>query len=183
MNKLGFPLYINVPPVTKWGGLLLLWKTGLDLEPIIVNSNVSSIFVYLDPPHNPWLLKFVYCPTQHSRKNLFWENMNNAANRHNGPMLAIGDFNSILSQTDKYGGRSFVCTSIANGLRDYMEKQEMVDLGFHGPKYTWTNNRFGLGNIRDRLDRGIANHQWMQLFPNATLQHLPINPLTMQPLF
>lgn len=76
VNRLGFFMDVNVPPPTKWGGLLLLWRNGLDIEPVIVNSNVISIFVYSNLPYNPWLLKFVYCPAQHGGKTLFWENMN-----------------------------------------------------------------------------------------------------------
>lgn len=50
----------------------------------------------------------------------------------------------------------------------------MIDIGFNGPKYTWTNNRNGLNNIKERIDRGVANTHWLNLFPNATIKHLPI---------
>lgn len=59
----------------------------------------------------------------------------------------------------------------------------MVDIGFHGPKFTWSNNRQRLENIRERIDRGVANHSWTILFPNATLQHLPICLSDHSPIF
>lgn len=47
-----------------------------------------------------------------------------------------------------------------------------IDLGFSGPKYTWSNKRVGWANIRERLDRGICNADWQRLFPKAAVRHL-----------
>lgn len=125
----------------KWGGLLFLWNNNLDVELVLINSNVIALVLYSDPRYHPWLLKLVYCPTQHSRKIQFWEKMSVVANSFNGPMLDIGDFNSVASQVENFGGRPCGCISQANGLKDYMDRHGMTDLGFYGPKCTWTNNR------------------------------------------
>lgn len=89
------------------------------------------------------------------------------------PSLVIGDFNAILSQSKKQGGKPFASSSLKSGLKKFMEDNRLVDLGFCEPKFTWNNNRHGWGNIKERLDRGVANHQWTTLFPNATIRHLP----------
>ncbi|KAG6663057.1 hypothetical protein CIPAW_03G284300 [Carya illinoinensis] len=56
-----------------------------------------------------------------------------------------------------------------------MNHNGLADLGYSGPKFTWTNKRYGLMHIRERLDKGIANPMWTTLFPYATIIHLPIN--------
>lgn len=68
VNRLGFSMYVNSPPNGKWGGLLFVWRKGLDVETVFINSNVMSLFVYSDPAYNPWLLNLVYCPAQNSHK-------------------------------------------------------------------------------------------------------------------
>lgn len=48
----------------------------------------------------------------------------------------------------------------------------MMDMGFVGPNFTWTN----LGNfsniIQERLDRGFCNVGWRFLYLEATVEHL-----------
>ena len=44
----------------------------------------------------------------------------------------------------------------------------MIDLGFTGPKFTWTNKK-----VLERIDRGICNMSWRSLFSEAYAHHLP----------
>lgn len=43
----------------------------------------------------------------------------------------------------------------------------LVDLGFFGPWFTWERGNLLETNIKERLDRGVANEEWMKLFPKA----------------
>lgn len=49
----------------------------------------------------------------------------------------------------------------------------MIDLGFSGPRFTWSNLRPALGHVKERLDRALSNADWRLLFPEAIVQHLP----------
>lgn len=49
----------------------------------------------------------------------------------------------------------------------------LIDLGFSGPKYTWTNSQYVSSLIMQRLDRALANPEWHFLFPKANVTHLP----------
>lgn len=42
-----------------------------------------------------------------------------------------------------------------------------------GQKFTWERGNFADTNIRERLDRGMANIEWLNLFTNFSVQHLP----------
>ena len=53
-----------------------------------------------------------------------------------------------------------------------MDMCQLIDLGFNGPKFTWTNKRKSK-SILKRLDRGWADSEWIQSFPNANLWYLP----------
>jgi hypothetical protein len=49
----------------------------------------------------------------------------------------------------------------------------MIDLGFSGNPYTWSNHRQGHGLIKERLDRGIVSSTWLHAFPAISDTHLP----------
>ncbi|XP_075665722.1 uncharacterized protein LOC142635458 [Castanea sativa] len=48
----------------------------------------------------------------------------------------------------------------------------MVDLGFSGPRFTWSNRRGFWNLIQERLDRFFGNPEWCTLYPNARVSHL-----------
>lgn len=49
----------------------------------------------------------------------------------------------------------------------------LIDLGAHGPKWTWNNKRVAMANIKKRLDMAMANSEWCKRFPNTQVMHLP----------
>ena len=50
----------------------------------------------------------------------------------------------------------------------------LQDLGFHGAAFTWSNMRLSGDLVRVRLDRSVANAEWISLFPNARVQHIVV---------
>lgn len=49
----------------------------------------------------------------------------------------------------------------------------MVDLGYNGNPFTWSNERDGDDNIKERLDRVLANQAWLDHYPDTQVYHLP----------
>ncbi|GMJ08562.1 hypothetical protein like AT1G43760 [Hibiscus trionum] len=47
----------------------------------------------------------------------------------------------------------------------------LTDIGYKGCWYTWERCRMQANNIRERLDRGVANGNWWDLFSDFTLVH------------
>ena len=47
-----------------------------------------------------------------------------------------------------------------------------MDMGFLGPRFTWTNFRNLSDLIQERLDRGFCNASWSLLYLEATIEHL-----------
>lgn len=44
----------------------------------------------------------------------------------------------------------------------------MIDLGYRGPDFTWSN-----GTVKERLDRCLCNGDWRLCFPESKVIHLP----------
>jgi hypothetical protein len=171
-NRLGYPFLLQVPPSGLRGGLVVAWKPGVEAEPVILDQNQISCLIYSDPPHNRWLLSCVYAPPTREKRAEFWHKLSLTGNSFGGSWLAFGDFNAVLYAREKSGGRGLGSSS-SNVFADFVNINGLVDLGFNGNPFTWSNHRQGMHNIRERLDRGLANQNWLHLFPNALVYHLP----------
>jgi hypothetical protein len=47
-----------------------------------------------------------------------------------------------------------------------------MDLGFVGPKFTWTNRQDADHHVKVRLDRAVANGDFMQMFDGCSVENL-----------
>ena len=58
------------------------------------------------------------------------------------------------------------------GFRQVMRECGFMDITYRGPKFTWSR-RYGSKIIAERLDRGVANKEWMDRFAFSIEHHLP----------
>jgi hypothetical protein len=128
-----------------------------------------------------WLLSGVYAPPTSQDQSVFWDFLFDLGNSFGGAWLLLGDFNSILSSSKKSGGRDFGFSSHGNFV-DFVHSNALVDLGFVGNKFTWSNCRASRANIRERLDRGLANQSWVHLIPNSLVNHFLVTQSDRYPI-
>ncbi|XP_072951731.1 uncharacterized protein [Typha angustifolia] len=69
----------------------------------------------------------------------------------------------------------------------WIDKAGLMDLGFAGPAFTWSNRRSPCSLSRERLDRVLACPRWSSFFPEARVLHLPAilsdhNPVLLETL-
>ncbi|XP_072087368.1 uncharacterized protein [Arachis hypogaea] len=62
--------------------------------------------------------------------------------------------------------------SSIQAFRDFINGGSLVDLGYEGSMFTWSNKQAGINFIRERLDRCLASIQWKQNYPNGSVVHL-----------
>ncbi|XP_070047027.1 uncharacterized protein LOC142169774 [Nicotiana tabacum] len=53
-----------------------------------------------------------------------------------------------------------------------IEDSGLVDLGYYGHKYSWSNGRGPNTIVWKRLDRGLVNDQWLVAFPATNISYL-----------
>ncbi|KAA3479569.1 reverse transcriptase [Gossypium australe] len=58
-------------------------------------------------------------------------------------------------------------------FRTVLAECDLIDLGYTGQKFTWERGNFDDTNIRERLDKGMANNEWLNLFIDYLVKHLP----------
>lgn len=171
--SLGYPNSHCVLAVGASGGLLLLWSDHVHLHVVVANSSLINCLVTNTALANPspWQLSLVYGPPIPSLRPEFWSDLNLVGDSFAGPWLIDGDFNVVLAQVDKMGGKP-VASSSRGGFRGMVDQNGLIDLGYRGYAYTWSNRRAGKENIQERLDWGFANEDWKLLYPNARIDHL-----------
>lgn len=88
-----------------------------------------------------------------------------------GPWLSVGDYNEIMDLTEKWGnaGRR---EGQMEKFHDTLEECQLSDLGFIGPKFTWSNTKEDGGFTKERLDCAIANHEWYGMFQEVDVHIL-----------
>ncbi|KAK5817795.1 hypothetical protein PVK06_022723 [Gossypium arboreum] len=64
-----------------------------------------------------------------------------------------------------------------------LEDCDLSDMGYRGQKYTWEKGNFAETNIREQLDRGVTNREWLNLFSDYLIQHLPYSFSDHCPIF
>ncbi|EOY17513.1 Uncharacterized protein TCM_036737 [Theobroma cacao] len=119
----------------------------------------------------PWLdlpifTTFVYAKCTRSERTPLWNCLRNLAADMEGPWIVGGDFNIILKREERLYGADPHEGSIED-FASVLLDCGLLDGGFEGNPFTWTNNR-----MFQRLDRMVYNQQWINKFPITRIQHL-----------
>lgn len=91
-----------------------------------------------DPTSVRWKLSMVYDPTNLSVRPQFWDYLNDIDKAYTGPWMMIGDFNVIISCANNRGGRRFP-TASRGGFQGVVDNNALIDIGFRGNSFTWSN--------------------------------------------
>uniref|UniRef100_A0A8I6Y3E3 Reverse transcriptase domain-containing protein n=1 Tax=Hordeum vulgare subsp. vulgare TaxID=112509 RepID=A0A8I6Y3E3_HORVV len=114
---------------------------------------------------------FVYGEPRRELRHFFWDTLARLRREWNGPWLCCGDFNEVLLQEEHFG--SLDRSEVQMGLfRDCLQICNLTDLGYVDPKFTWSNKQNAQCNVRVRLDRGVANGAFFELFSECYVQNV-----------
>jgi hypothetical protein len=142
------------------GGLLLLWKSETNIQVNAVTKNYIDVVV---DEEGGWRFTGVYGEPEWNQKTATWEAIRSIKGDSSTPWLIMGDFNEILYNSEKEGGRPRTQRQL-QAFHDMLSECALNDVGFVGDLFTWRR-----GQIRERLDRAIANLQWSNLYPQSML--------------
>ena len=79
---------------------------------------------------------------------------------NDAPWMVIGDFNEIMRIDEKVGRDDRNANQMAS-FRDALTDCSLLDMGYTGPSFTWSNKRADHALVRALLDRGMANSAWL----------------------
>jgi len=161
--KLGFEGLFVVNPVGRSGGLALLWKENYFLEIFNYSHQHINAIIRNEDGSPGWKFTGFYGNPNTARRWESWELLRFLKTLQPTAWLCAGDFNEILEQEEKQGA-SLRRNSQINNFRMALEDCDLSDLGFSGPRYTWSNSKSDGNFTQERLDRAVANREWCSRF-------------------
>ncbi|KAL9679702.1 hypothetical protein QQ045_017568 [Rhodiola kirilowii] len=75
----------------------------------------------------------------------------------------VGDFNEVLC-TNEVSRLNHRRQQAIEKFRSVVSRCGLIDIGFRGYKYTYSNKRRGEYEIKSRLDRALADRHWLNKF-------------------
>ncbi|KAK8328760.1 hypothetical protein V6Z11_A11G272000 [Gossypium hirsutum] len=147
----------------KSGGLALLWRDGINVS--IQNYSKFHIDSLLRLEDDE-VLRFTgfYGQSDTSSRQQAWNMLRRVYSRVNEGWTIGGDFNAILNDSEKEGGRrkpKMLIEEFSNTLEELM----LLDVKPCNGWFTWTNNREGDRLVKERLDRFVASENMLEKLP------------------
>ena len=141
IDRLPFDGSVHTYTIGFSGGIWMLWDSErVEVTPLANTEQEIHATVKVRNTNSSWLFTAVYASPRTAERHILWNNLIQTAGLHNMPWVVAGDFNEPLSEEDKFGGRA-VSVNRSFLFKECLEKCNMIDIGFSGPRFTWTNRR------------------------------------------
>lgn len=175
--ELGFLKYVTVPPIGLSGGLAIFWKDHVDLSVLFQSPNLVDCLVKFNG--SSFYFSFVYGNPNPCLRT--WEKIERLEiSRRNQPWFLQGDFNEILGNHEKKGGRLRPESSFKD-FRHLVRRCDLSDIKAIGDKFSWAGQR-RQHHVLCCLDRTMANSQWLDQYPASTTEFLEFGESDHRPL-
>ncbi|PPS07048.1 hypothetical protein GOBAR_AA13599 [Gossypium barbadense] len=145
------------------GGLALMWRDGTNVSIQSYSKHHIDSMVNLENNRKMRVTGFY----GHANPNLpssSWDILRRLGDLVREDWVVGGDFNAILNDAEKEGGRRGVRAHM-NDFKEVMDELALVDIKFDSGWFTWVNNRSGNGLIKERIDRFLSSVSVVENFP------------------
>ena len=153
----------------RGGGLAMLWRDE-DVVWVDSFSNYHIDVIVHGHTENAWHLTGFYGEPETSRRSEGWNMLRMLCSKPKLTWCVVGNFNELLEVSDK-SGRVPRSHNLMQSFREVLDEGGFIDLGYTSPNFTWHGRRRG-ELVWERLDRGVANYEWLDRFPIGRVEHL-----------
>ncbi|XP_061998863.1 uncharacterized protein LOC133716149 [Rosa rugosa] len=145
------------------------WKSSLKEAATGGSDGVGPMSSEVGDPKR-WRFTGLYGKPKVEERYRMWNLLRQLSLQGNFPWVVGGDYNEIISNSDKFGG-AVRSASQMKGMQDALDFCDLGDIKFLGPKFTWMGIRGG-EEVKIRLDRFTCNDSWKDLYPASCVSHL-----------
>ncbi|KAK4400699.1 putative ribonuclease H protein, partial [Sesamum angolense] len=150
---------LAVDSIGKGGGLALLWDKEVFVDLVSFSRYHMDARVQLREGEDYWRFTGFYGEPDSSKRTVSWDLLIRLSRLSNLPWICIGDYNAILSDTEKEGSVPTPQWQLRS-FREALSNSGLHDVTFLGSPFTWANNREHPFTVRKRLDRACVNLSW-----------------------
>ncbi|KAK3225835.1 hypothetical protein Dsin_005697 [Dipteronia sinensis] len=168
--KLGFCCKLVVDSEGKSEGLCLLWNNNV-LVDLLTYSNGHIDVKVSDKGGVCWRFTGFYGNPDRRQRHQSWILLRRLTGISRLPWLCMGDFNEVLEDVGKLGGSARNWWAMTD-FREALNDCNLEDMGYVGPRFTWSNKRNGSETIMERIDRALCNESRRTMFPQFVVRHL-----------
>ncbi|KAM6567220.1 hypothetical protein CsatA_026348 [Cannabis sativa] len=170
-QSLRFPNGLESPRSGLSGGLLLLWKDEVEISLLHMGSTFFDCYMTIENSPTVHLTCFYGAPEVHNRQ-ASWTLLERLADvAPHLPWFVIGDFNEILSNSNKSGG-ALRSESQMDAFRKAIDKGCLYETLVDGDPFTWAKNQAAANTLKERLDWCFINNHWNFFFESPQVHHL-----------
>ncbi|CAM8902883.1 unnamed protein product [Rhodiola kirilowii] len=157
--QLGFRNCFAVDRFGLSGGLALLWKEGIDVNLRSYSRFHIDVDVKIEKSFRFTL--FYGNPVSNRRKES-WDLLRQLNQGWEGPWLIAGDFNEVRFSWEARGVRDKDMSRMRQ-FNEVLDQCGLLDMGFAGSPFTYSNKRSYPFEAKARLDRVLGNIQMKNL--------------------
>lgn len=89
------------------GDLWIMWNDSkIEFEEVSIDAQIINVLVRFGN-QKPWLLPAIYASSNATNREWLWLYLKDLGKVVDYPWMLIGDFNQILNETEKKGGKRF----------------------------------------------------------------------------
>ncbi|TYG40891.1 hypothetical protein ES288_D12G130400v1 [Gossypium darwinii] len=145
------------------GGLTLMWRDGMNVSIQNFSKHHIDSKVRLDDNKTIRVTGFYGHANPNFRRSS-WDILRRVGESVREEWVVGGDFNAILNDAEKEGGRRGVRVQM-NEFKEVMDEMALVDIKPDSGWFTWVNNRNEGSLIKERLDRFLTSVEVVENFP------------------
>ena len=161
--KLGFSCKFAVNSIGHSGGLAMLWDSSLSCS--ISGFSNNHIDLIISESTGDWRLIGYYGFPELHRQRPSWTLLRALAISSSLPWVYIGDFNDLLSPSDKKGGMAHP-DGLFRGFHGALTNYSLNKLFLHGYGFTWEWSRGSPHWVQEKLDWCFATADWLEVLPS-----------------
>ncbi|XP_074297766.1 uncharacterized protein LOC141628538 [Silene latifolia] len=171
-RSLGFVKYAGVDPMGSAGGLWIGWRKEVRFSFVESFPNFVILMVEKYNGLPCYLVLFYGAPYVNLRLPILQQLEESLENLEH-PFLIVGEFNQVEYTCDKLSSNKSKIPG-AYEFSNWKIRNELLDIPFKGPRFTWCNNRKGDKRVYERIDKALGSKDWFTFFPETGIKHFPI---------
>ncbi|XP_075636682.1 uncharacterized protein LOC142608912 [Castanea sativa] len=170
LRKIKFENFFFVPRTSKGGGLVLFWRTTIDVTVEGSGKNYIDAIINKDQ-ENGWRFTGFYGEPVIERRLECWNLLRSLDQKFQIPWLCVEDFNELIRGNEKREGNRRSHNQMQL-FQDAINECGFFDLGYMDLKFTWRKHYASGQSIWERLDIALCTNDWLQQFGDTKVHHL-----------